>query len=48
MNNSTQLAPSIFKQTYFHGTKADPKLGDLLSVDTESNYEEDRKLKHIL
>lgn len=47
MNDSNQLAPSIFKQTYFHGTKADLKLGDLLSAGTESNYEENRKLKHV-
>lgn len=47
MNNSSQLAPSIFKQTYFHGTKADLKLGDLISTGTESNYEGNRKLKHV-
>lgn len=47
MNDLNQLAPSIFKQTYFHGTKANLKIGDLLSTGTESNYEENRKLKHV-
>jgi|SRR5581483_5765583 len=47
MNDSNHLAPSIFKQTYFHGTKADLKLGDLLGIGSESNYEENRELKHI-
>jgi len=47
MNDPKQLAPSIFKQTYFHGTKADLKLGDLISPGTESNYEKNRKLTHV-
>ncbi len=36
----------IFRQTYFHGTKADLKIGDLISTGFDSNFV-DRKLKHI-
>ena len=35
-----------FKQTFFHGTKADLKIGDLMQVGFNSNFV-DRKLKHI-
>lgn len=47
-NEKTGLpgAPSPFAQTYFHGTKADLKIGDFLTVGFTSNYE-NRKLKHI-
>src|SRR5690606_28725239 len=38
--------PSPFAQTYFHGTKADLKISDLIRVGFTSNYE-DRKLKHV-
>lgn len=38
---------SPFAQTYFHGTKADLKIGDLIQVGFNSNYEENRKLKHV-
>ncbi len=30
--------PSPFAQTYFHGTKADLKVGDLIEVGLSSNY----------
>ena len=36
----------IFKQTYFHGTKADLKIGDMITTGFQSNFVE-RKLKHI-
>ena len=36
-----------FSQTYFHGTKADLKVGDLIKVGFNSNYAEDGKLNHI-
>lgn len=35
-----------FAQTYFHGTKADLKIGDFIQVGFTCNYE-DRKLKHV-
>lgn len=35
-----------FAQTYFHGTKADLEIGDLIKVGFQSNYE-DRNLKHV-
>ncbi len=38
--------PTLFAQTYFHGTKADLKIGDFIQVGFTSNYE-DRKLKHV-
>lgn len=39
--------PTPFAQTYFHGTKADLKIGDFIQVGFNSNYEENRILKHI-
>ncbi|WP_353720249.1 NAD(+)--rifampin ADP-ribosyltransferase [Dyadobacter sp. 676] len=35
-----------FSQTFFHGTKADLKIGDLIETGFNSNFI-DRKLKHI-
>ncbi|MES2455823.1 MAG: NAD(+)--rifampin ADP-ribosyltransferase [Bacteroidota bacterium] len=35
-----------FTQTFFHGTKADLKIGDLIEIGFNSNFV-DRKLKHI-
>ena len=29
---------TVFAQTYFHGTKADLKIGDLIQIGTNSNY----------
>ena len=43
---STLHIPTLFAQTYFHGTKADLKIGDFIQVGFISNYEE-RKLKHV-
>ncbi|MFA6260153.1 MAG: NAD(+)--rifampin ADP-ribosyltransferase [Bacteroidia bacterium] len=36
-----------FAQTYFHGTKADLKLGDLISVGINSNYGQQNQAKYI-
>lgn len=36
-----------FVPTYFHGTKADLKLGDLIQVGVNSNYGENKKAKYI-
>lgn len=33
--------------TYFHGTKADLKIGDFLQPGYSSNYEEDRTAKYV-
>lgn len=38
---------SPFAQTYFHGTKADLKVGDFIKVGFNSNYLQDTPLKHI-
>lgn len=35
-----------FAQTFFHGTRADLKIGDLISPGFQCNYA-DRKLKHV-
>lgn len=37
---------TAFAQAYFHGTKADLKIGDLIQVGFTCNYE-DRKLRHV-
>jgi rifampin ADP-ribosylating transferase len=37
---------NAFSQTFFHGTKADLKIGDFIEVGYTSNYI-DRRLKHI-
>lgn len=36
-----------FAQTYFHGTKADLKVGDLIEVGYNSNYGQQKKAKYI-
>jgi hypothetical protein len=36
-----------FVQTYFHGTKADLKVGDLIEVGFNSNYGERKNAKYI-
>ena len=41
------MSPSVFRQTYFHGTKADLKLGDLVGTGAQTNYQENRKLRHV-
>jgi len=45
-HQSTLHVPAPFAQTYFHGTKADLKIGDFIQVGFTSNYE-DRKLRHV-
>jgi Rifampin ADP-ribosyl transferase len=36
-----------FAQTYFHGTKADIKVGDLIEVGFKSNYGQQKNAKYI-
>ncbi len=38
---------SPFAQTYFHGTKADLKPGDLIEVGFNTNYEQKKNAKYI-
>ena len=40
-------AQSPFSQTFFHGTKADLKIGDFIAVGLNSNYGENNKAKYI-
>ena len=35
-------APGVFKQSFFHGTRANLKPGDLITVGYHSNFEENR------
>jgi hypothetical protein len=44
MNLSAQ---SPFSQTFFHGTKADLKIGDLVDVGAASNYGQNKMAKFI-
>ncbi len=39
--------PTPFAQTYFHGTKADLKVGDLIGVGFNSNYGQQKNAKYI-
>lgn len=45
LENTTAQSP--FKQTYFHGTKADLKIGDFIEVGVHSNYGQNKKAKYI-
>ena len=40
-------SPTPFAQTYFHGTKADLKIGELLQVGFNSNFAQYDPLNHI-
>lgn len=44
--DTNEKACNPFAQTFFHGTKADLKVGDLIATGYTSNFV-DRKLKHI-
>jgi len=47
-NNKTNGASATpFAQTYFHGTKADLKIGDLIEAGFNSNYGERKNAKYI-
>jgi hypothetical protein len=41
------MAHTPFSQTYFHGTKADLKVGDLIEVGYNSNYGQRKNAKYI-
>lgn len=46
-SNSNELMQSPFIQTYFHGTKADLKIGDKIQVGINSNYGQRNNAKYI-
>lgn len=46
-NKSSETIPSPFSQTFFHGTKADLKIGDLIEVGLNSNYGQKKNAKYI-
>lgn len=39
--------PTPFSQTFFHGTRADLRIGDFVEVGLSSNYGQKKKAKHI-
>lgn len=45
--HSNHPGASPFAQTFFHGTKADLKIGDLIEIGLNSNYGQNRKAKYI-
>ena len=47
MTNSKNSNATPFSQTYFHGTKADLKIGDLIEVGFNSNFGQRKKAKYI-
>jgi hypothetical protein len=47
IQNNNLLMQSPFVQTYFHGTKADLALGDLIEVGISSNFGQNNKAKYI-
>ncbi len=46
-SNSNKTIHSPFVQTYFHGTKVDMKVGDLIETGINSNYGQQKKAKYI-
>ena len=46
-NKMNAAAPNPFSQTFFHGTRADLKMGDLVKVGHSSNYAQGNTLNHI-
>lgn len=46
-NKPSRQVASPFAQTYFHGTKADLKLGELIEVGFNSNYGQKKNAKYI-
>lgn len=46
-NKSNASGQSPFIQTYFHGTKADLKIGDFIDIGINSNFGKNNKAKYI-
>lgn len=47
IENAKAHGATPFAQTYFHGTKADLKVGDLIEVGYQSNYGQQKNAKYI-
>lgn len=47
MINAADKAPAPFAQTFFHGSKVDLKIGDLIQVGFNSNYGARNNAKYI-
>lgn len=47
VQKTNRLCATPFAQTYFHGTKADLKIGDLIEVGFNSNYGQRKNAKYI-
>jgi len=45
--NSLESANKISSQTFYHGTKADLKIGDLIEIGYNSNYGQKKQAKYI-
>ena len=46
-NKTSGQGPTPFAQTYFHGTKSDLKVGDLIEIGNNSNYAQRKNAKYI-
>jgi len=46
-NKPNASIPSPFSQTFFHGTKADLKIGDFIEIGLNSNYGQKKNAKYI-
>ena len=46
-NKTNAYSQSSFSQTFFHGTRADLKIGDFIEVGLNSNYGQNNKAKYI-
>jgi rifampin ADP-ribosylating transferase len=46
-NKSAETIHSPFSQTFFHGTKAELKIGDFIEIGLNSNYGQKKKAKYI-
>lgn len=46
-NKPNETIQSPFTQTFFHGTKADLKIGDFIEIGLNSNYGQKNKAKYI-
>lgn len=44
---SNEPGQSPFSQTFFHGTKANLKIGELIKIGVNSNYRQKKKAKYI-
>src|ERR1700712_626100 len=46
-NKPNKTMHTLFSQTFFHGTKADLKIGDSIEIGVNSNYGQNNKAKYI-